>query len=201
MDVLPADAEVTIDHAGLSACDAMLNGADATELFGVEIDQFAWAFRVYSAGSVRPAPGHSVCSTRAGVETRLTAAGDTPVSAAIYLPVHRWRRSRSISSTMTWGVAGAFDAGGISDHAIPPFLPCDIKPPTCGRSAGRRPAASAAASGVCPLAICRTIRSRPRGVSRAFLWAFIRSSRESLKPRNSSFLGQDRVDNLMKAQS
>jgi hypothetical protein len=33
-------------------------------------------------------------------------------------------------------------------------------------------------------------------VSRAFLCTFIRSSRESLKPRNSSFLGQDRVDNL-----
>ena len=41
----------------------------------------------------------------------------------------------------------------------------------------------------------------PRGVSRAFLCTFIRSSRESLKPRNSSFLGQDRVDNLMKAHS
>ena len=34
-----------------------------------------------------------------------------------------------------------------------------------------------------------------------FLCTFIRSSRESLKPRNSSFLGQDRVDNLMKAHS
>src|SRR5262245_66088080 len=40
--------------------------------------------------------------------------------------------------------------------------------------------ASAMASGVCPLATCRTIRSRPRGVSRAFLCTFIRSS-ESLK--------------------
>jgi len=38
-------------------------------------------------------------------------------------------------------------------------------------------------------------------VSRAFLCTFIRSSRESLKRRNSSFLGQDRVDNLMKAHS
>ena len=30
---------------------------------------------------------------------------------------------------------------------------------------------------------------------------FILSSREPLKPRNSSFLGQDRMDNLMKAHS
>jgi hypothetical protein len=33
------------------------------------------------------------------------------------------------------------------------------------------------------------------------LCTFIRSSRESLKSRNSSFLGQDRVDNLMKAHN
>ena len=48
---------------------------------------------------------------------------------------------------------------------------------------------------------CRRTRPRPRGVSRAFLWMFIRSSRESLKPRNSSFLGLDRMDNLLKAHS
>jgi hypothetical protein len=34
---------------------------------------------------------------------------------------------------------------------------------------GQTPAACATASGVCPFATCRTIRSRPRGVSRAFL--------------------------------
>jgi hypothetical protein len=33
------------------------------------------------------------------------------------------------------------------------------------------------------------------------LCMFIRSSRESLKPRNSSFLGRDRMDNLMKVHS
>jgi hypothetical protein len=66
---------------------------------------------------------------------------------------------------------------------------------------GQTPAACATASGVCPLSTCRTMRSRPRGESRAFLCTFIRSSRESLMPRNSSFLGQDRVDKLMKAHS
>jgi hypothetical protein len=63
---------------------------------------------------------------------------------------------------------------------------------------GQTPAARAAASGVCPLNTCLTIRSRPKGVSRAFLWMFIRSSEESLKLRNSSVLAQDRMDNLMK---
>ena len=41
-------------------------------------------------------------------------------------------------------------------------------------------------------------RSRPRGMSRAFLSTFIRFSRQSREPRNSSFLGQDRMDKLMK---
>ncbi len=46
---------------------------------------------------------------------------------------------------------------------------------------GQTPAASATASGVCPLSTCRTIRSRPRGVSRAFLCIFIRFSPWNLK--------------------
>jgi hypothetical protein len=49
MDIFPADAEVTIDHAGLSAGDAMPNGADPTELFDVEMDQFAWVFAFIAA--------------------------------------------------------------------------------------------------------------------------------------------------------
>jgi hypothetical protein len=38
------------------------------------------------------------------------------------------------------------------------------------------PTACATASGVCPLSTCSTIRSRRRGVSRAFLCTFIRFS-------------------------
>ena len=44
-----------------------------------------------------------------------------------------------------------------------------------------------------PLTTYRMIRFRPSGVSRAFLCTFIQSSRKSLKPRNSSFLGRDRI--------
>jgi hypothetical protein len=39
------------------------------------------------------------------------------------------------------------------------------------------------------------------GVSRAFLCTFIRSSQESLKHRTSSFLGQNRMNNLMKTHN
>jgi len=66
---------------------------------------------------------------------------------------------------------------------------------------GQTPAARAAACGVCPPSIERTIASRPRGVRRALLWMFIRSSEVSLKRRNSSFLAQDRMDNLLKAHT
>jgi hypothetical protein len=61
---------------------------------------------------------------------------------------------------------------------------------------GQTPAVLAATPGL----PCRTIRSRQSRVNRAFLSRFIRSSRESWKPRNSNFLGQDRVDDLMKLQ-
>jgi hypothetical protein len=37
-DLLPADARLAIDHAGLSAVDAMPNEADATKLLDVEMD-------------------------------------------------------------------------------------------------------------------------------------------------------------------
>ena len=66
---------------------------------------------------------------------------------------------------------------------------------------GQTPAAFAVTSGVCPLNTCITIRSRPSGVRRAFLWMFIRSSEGLLKRRNSSFLAQDRMDNLLKAHT
>ena len=125
-------------------------------------------------------------------------AGDTPVAAAICLPVQRCRRSRSTSSTTAWGV-GRRNRWGRDDRSCRPANPSPRYRSTHFRTVrGQTPTASATASGVCPLATCRTIRSRPRGVSRAFLWMFIRSSRELLKPRNSSFLGLDRVDNLRK---
>jgi len=66
---------------------------------------------------------------------------------------------------------------------------------------GQTPAACAAASGVRPLRIARTIRSRPSGVSRAFLCMFIRSSENRSSFDNFSFLGLGRMDNLMKAHS
>jgi hypothetical protein len=52
-----------------------------------------------------------------------------------------------------------------------------------------------------PSTTLRTIASRPLGVKGAFLWTFIWSFPGTLKLRNLSFLGQNRMDNLMKAHS
>ena len=41
VDELPTDAAVTIDLAGLSAGDAMTDGAEAAELLDVDVDQLA----------------------------------------------------------------------------------------------------------------------------------------------------------------
>ena len=44
MDVLPTDAEVAIDHAGLSAGDAMPHRANAAELLDVDVDELTRVF-------------------------------------------------------------------------------------------------------------------------------------------------------------
>ena len=41
MDDFPANTEVAIDHAGLSSCDPMADGADPAELLDIDMDEFA----------------------------------------------------------------------------------------------------------------------------------------------------------------
>ena len=43
-DKLPTDAVVAIDRAGISPGDAMAHGADAAELFDIEMDELARFF-------------------------------------------------------------------------------------------------------------------------------------------------------------
>jgi hypothetical protein len=44
MDVLPTDAEVAVDYAGLSAGDAMSHQANAAELLDVDVDELTRVF-------------------------------------------------------------------------------------------------------------------------------------------------------------
>ena len=79
-------------------------------------------------------------------------AGETPVSEAICLPVQRWRRSRSISTTTAWGV-GRCSRCGRDERSCNPASPSRRCRTTHLRTVrGQMPTASATASGVCPLA-------------------------------------------------
>src|SRR5262249_40848334 len=87
----------------------------------------------------------------------------------------------SIFSITAWGV-GRCSRCGLDERSCNPANPSRRYRSTHFRTVrGQTPAASATASGVCPLSTCRTIRSRPRGVSRAFLCMFIRFSLWNLK--------------------
>jgi hypothetical protein len=44
VDKLPTDAVVAIDRPGISPGDAMTHGADAAELFDIEMDELARFF-------------------------------------------------------------------------------------------------------------------------------------------------------------
>ena len=79
-----------------------------------------------------------------------------------------------ISATTAWGV-GCRSRCGRDERSCNPANPSRRYRST--QTVRRQmPAASAKPSGGCPLSTCRTIRSRPRGVSRAFLCMFIRFS-------------------------
>jgi hypothetical protein len=132
---------------------------------------------------------------------RLTVTSETSTSAAICLPVQRWRRRASTFSTVAAGV-GRLRRCGRELRSVNPARPSLRKRSNHFRTVrGQTPAARAAASAVCPLSTCITTRSRPNGVSRAFLCMFIRSSEEITEVCNLSFLAQDRMDNLLKAHS
>ena len=95
---------VTIDCTGISPSDAVAHRADPPELFDIEMDELARMLTFITPDRFGRLQGELVQSQTA--ETRLTVAGDTPVAAAICLPVQRCRRSRSTSSTTAWGVGG-----------------------------------------------------------------------------------------------
>src|SRR3984893_9994777 len=133
---------------------------------------------------------------------RLTVAGDTPTSAAICLPVWRWRRNASITAH----VAGAVWLGnerGLEERSCNPSTPSARNRSThLATILGVMLNWRAAAAWLRPPSVTlRTIASRPLGVRGAFLWLFIWSLRGTLKLRNLSFLGSDQMDNLLKDHS
>src|SRR6202049_1932763 len=129
---------------------------------------------------------------------RLTVAGDTPTSAAICLPVWRWRRNASTTAH----VAGAVWLGnerGLEERARKPSTP-----PVRNRSThlatvfGVVLTWRAAAALLSPASTHRTMASRPFGVREAFLWLVLSSLTRTLTVLHISFHGSDQMDNLLK---
>src|SRR5712671_2158656 len=133
---------------------------------------------------------------------RLTVAGETPTSAAICLPVWRWRRKTSTTAHVV-GAVWLGNERGLEERSRKPSTP-----PARNRSTHLATVfgvvlnwRAAAALPSPPSITHRTMASRPFGVRGAFLWVSIRSLLGTLKLRNLSFLGPDRMDNLLKAHS
>src|SRR5262249_55995027 len=63
------------------------------------------------------------------MRTRQTVAGETPTSAAICLPVWRWRRKTSMASHVAWGV-WLSDERGLEERSRKPSTPSARKPLT-----------------------------------------------------------------------
>ena len=84
--------------AGRSAGDAMADAVELAELLDVDVDELARPFALVAARRLGRFEGAQSLRPRR-LSTRLTVAGETPVSAAIALPVRRWRRRASMRST------------------------------------------------------------------------------------------------------
>ena len=183
-----------------AAGDAMADALETAELLDVDVDQLARLLPL-------------VASDRLGGLER----GDAIEAEALEDAADGRRRDAQLGGDLLAGPplaaqgldllddlwrVGSRSRCGRDERSCKPSTPSARKRASHLRAVrGQTPAARAAASGVCPLTMCRTKSSRPCGVRRAFLWMFIRSSGESLRSRNSSFLAQDRMDNLMKAHT
>ena len=115
MDVLPADAEMAVDHAGLSSCNAVAHGADPTELLDIDMDELAWLFPLIASDRLGRLQGTQLIQAQ---PTQNAADGgwrDADL-VAICLPVQRWRRNCSISSMTAWDVGRCHQSEYVVGH-------------------------------------------------------------------------------------
>ena len=94
MDELPTDAEVAIDHTGLSSCDPMADGADPAELLVIDVDELARILTLIAANRLQLQSAQPVQaqSTQNPADRGRRDAG----VGRDLLAVQRWRRRRSI---------------------------------------------------------------------------------------------------------
>ena len=181
------------------AGDAMADAVEPAELLDVDVDEFA---RVLALVAATGSAGSRALSLFKPRRSQDAADGG--------------RRDAGLGRDLLAGQALAAQRFDLLDDLLRRRLVQPVRPraavlksgqtlradtgqPICAPSAGRRlrlvrrPSASARSAPGARSALDRV------GVRRAFLCMFIRSSGESLKLRNLSFLGPDRMDNLLKA--
>ena len=110
--------EVAITDPRLPSGDAVPHGANTAKLLDIDVDEFARVLALVAPDRFSWLQGAELVQAEP-TQTRLTVAGDTPVSAAICLPVQRWRRSFRSDRQPLEELADAAGAAGMSDPAIP----------------------------------------------------------------------------------
>ena len=175
MQVIPADAAMAVDGAGAAAGDAMTDALDSAELLGVDVQQLAWVLalisndhgrRIEGFQALRPSRRSTAVTVEIGMASCRAIAGE----------LIRWRRNRSISATRSGGVRRWWMGVELPSLRLrsPPARQRFSHFPTVLTLTPN--AAATRCRGCFSSTMRRTMRSRLRGVVRAFLWMFIRGS-------------------------
>ena len=184
-----------------AAGDAMADALEAAELLDVDVDQFAGMIPLVAADRLGGLERGDAIETEAFEDAadgcrrdadfgRDLLAGQTLAAKGLDLRDNGCRRRLRAERC------------GRDERSFNPSTPSALNRACHLRAVrGQTPAARAAASGVCPLSICRTNKLSTMRRQAGILMDVHPVLRESLKLRNSSFLAQDRMDNLLKAHT
>ena len=196
MDVLPTDAAAVALSPAIAG-DAVADAVDPSELFDVDMDQFAGMFALVAADWFGRLQGCSLLSPRRR-STRLTVAGEMRTrqrsacrssvgGAALDLVDHRL--GRRLTQPMRPGAAILQSGQAFAAISVNPFAN-GPRADACGFADGLRrlPALNLPDN---PLSTTRRQPGILVHVHPVLPW--------NLKSRNLSFLGQNRMDNLLKA--
>src|SRR6516164_9684068 len=155
MDELPADAEMAVDHAGLSSRDPMAYRADPAELLDIDVDELTRLFPLVTADGLRLQSAQLV---QAQTTQNAADGGRRDADLGRDLPA----RPALAPQLLDLCDVGRRSRCGRELRSCRPARPsARYRDSHLRMVRGQTPAANATACGVCPLITWRTIRSRP----------------------------------------